>query len=85
MTNERITGIYTGVIQEYKPATSLGGDTNDPVAIVEYYGESGEKGTAWIPDEQNFEPGTLILMTRIETRRGLGSRTDTLLTQLERD
>ena len=73
MQNERLVGISQGKIVEYKPASSLGGNDDFPVAIVEGLDSNSEITTSWIPDTQDLEPGTSVLLARIEATEGKGS------------
>jgi len=79
---ERVIGVSEGVIREYKPASSIGGETDHSIAIVDLVTEE-PVNWAYLPDDQNLEPGTPVTLTRIETPVGKGFSVRTKITPHE--
>lgn len=84
LETDRVLSITKGVLKEYRPASSLGGNDNFPVAIIEQTDSEGNVSQAWIPDSQNIKYGTEVVLARIETPVGKGSHIETVITPIER-
>lgn len=69
---ERSPGV-PGLITAIKPAYKLGGEGEDPIAIVEFYNEGSGTVEAWIPlKDPNLEPGDSVTMVTVDTSVGKG-------------
>ena len=64
-----------GILIEIQPAYALGGDSDDPIAIVETQGPDGTSD-GWYPlNNAALHPGDNIIITPITTPVGKGSIT----------
>lgn len=71
MSREQLVGLDHGIVERYGTAAEFGGETDTPIAVVNLLnGKGGE--IALIPDLQDLEPGTPVLLARMESQVGEG-------------